>query len=727
MSVERFRNGIPLAGVKDLRRAAQALATNVPSRLAPLARVAYNYAWSWHHDGDRLFQDIDAYRWRLCGHNPVRFLQEVLTESLEKASLNPRIVDRVEALHDALDEELDRPPAAGFPADQPVAFLCAEFGIHRSMPIYSGGLGCLAGDILKEASDRRVPMVGVGIMYRQGYFHQRVDAGGWQHEYWYETDPERRPAVRVSDADGHPIRVSVTIWGEEVAVQVWRVDVGRVPLFLLDATVSGNTPRQRFISARLYEGNRQVRLAQYALLGMGGMRVLRALGIEPLVVHLNEGHPALATLGALRGVMSGGVSFRDACPVVRRQFVFTTHTPVAAGNETYAADEMRAVFPDAARQLGAGWEELLDLGRIHPDRRDEPPGLTPAAIRMSRSVNAVSRIHGEVARTMWRDLFPGRPVGDIPISHITNGAHLPSWMSAPVRNLLDRHLRAGWDAHDRVLDPATWAAVDAIPDEELWSARNALAEQLVGWVREQTVTERLTRDERLEFVEQAARTFDPGVLTLGFARRLATYKRLDLLFREADRLLRLLDRDRPVQILIAGKAHPKDDTAKALLTDLFRLKGDAHFAGRVAFLEDYDMGKAGLLVAGCDVWLNLPRPPLEASGTSGIKAAFNGTLNLSVLDGWWAEAYDGTNGWAIQGGTGASEADDGRDAAALFDLLERQVVPLFYDRGKDGIPHGWLARMKASLRTICPRFCATRMLDEYVRDVYRQGGEIISS
>jgi starch phosphorylase len=719
MTAKRFRNGIAQAGVKDVRRAAQALATNVPSRLAPLASVAYNYAWSWHLDGDHLFRDIDAYRWRLCGQNPVRFLHEALPESLEKASLNPRIVDRVEALHDALDDQLDRPPAGGFPADRPVAFLCAEFGIHRSLPIYSGGLGCLAGDILKEASDRGVPMVGVGIMYRQGYFHQRVDASGWQQEYWYETDPERRPAVRVSDADGRPVRVTVTLWGEPVAIQVWRVDVGRVPLFLLDTTVSGNTPRQRFISARLYEGNRQVRLAQYALLGVGGMRVLGALGIDPMVVHLNEGHPALATLDALHRVVGGGLSFADACAEVRRQFVFTTHTPIAAGNETYSGDEMRAVFTDVAGQLGTTWEELLALGRVHPERRDEPAGLTPAAIRMSRSVNGVSRIHGGVARAMWRDLFPGRAADDVPITHVTNGAHLPSWMSMPMRRLLDHHLGAGWDRHDRVCDRAAWSGVDAIPDHELWAVRDAQAERLVGWVRSQTVTERLSRDERLEFVEEAARTLDPGVITLGFARRLATYKRLHLLFRDPERLLRLLDRDHPVQILIAGKAHPKDDAAKALLKDLFRLKNDARVAGRVAFLEDFDMGKASLLAAGCDVWLNLPRPPLEASGTSGIKAAFNGTLNLSVLDGWWAEAYDGSNGWAIEGSPGSGEEGDARDAGALFDLLEKEVVPLFYDRGEDGIPRGWIARMRASLRTICPRFCATRMLDDYVREVYR--------
>ncbi len=720
MSNATHRNGIAQAGAKDVRRAAQAIAAGIPARLAPLSRLAYNYLWSWHPDGDELFRDIDAYRWRLTGQNPVRFLQETSAEALERAALDLGIVERVEALEDALDAELARPPANGcVPPDRPVAFFCAEFGIHRSMPVYSGGLGALAGDFLKEASDRALPVVGVGILYRQGYFHQRVDAGGWQHEYWYETDPERRPAVKVTERDGRPVVVRVPIWGDEVAVHVWRVDVGRVPLYLLDTTVHANSPRQRFISSRLYEGNRQVRLAQYGLLGVGGMRVLKAFGIEPSVVHLNEGHPALAALELVRREMAAGPRFAEAAAAVRERFVFTTHTPVAAGNETYSPDEMRAVFPDVAAQLGTDWDGLLDMGRVHPGRRDEAPGFTPAAIRLSRRTNAVSRIHGAVAREMWREMFPGVAVQDVPIGHVTNGAHLPSWMSAPMRRLLDRHLGDDWHRGERVVDPATWEVVDRIPDEEIWSVRNAEAERLAGWVRSRTVTERLTRDEPMDFVETAARTFDPAALTLGFARRLALYKRLDLLTRDRDRLLWLLSGDRPVQLLVAGKAHPKDDAAKRLLTRLFELKRDLRFASRMAFLEDYDLGKAAMLVAGCDVWLNLPRPPLEASGTSGMKAAFNGTLNLSVLDGWWAEAFDGTNGWAIDGTPDSDDgAKDTRDSAMLYDLLQREVVPLFYDRGPDGIPHGWVARMKASLRTLGPRFCAARMLSEYCGQIY---------
>jgi starch phosphorylase len=605
------------------------------------------------------------------------------------------------------------------PAERPVAFFCAEFGVHRSLPIYGGGLGALAGDILKGASDRALPMVGVGILYRQGYFHQRVDTSGWQHEYWYETDPERRPAVNVTADDGRPITVEVPIWGERVAVHVWRVDVGRVPLFLLDTAVGDNTPKQRFISSRLYEGNREVRLAQYALLGVGGIRVLRALGIQPSVVHLNEGHPALATLEEVGHAVAEGLSFSDACAAVRPRFVFTTHTPVAAGNETYSADEMRTVFPDVAERLGTEWDDLLRLGRVRPEDGHEPAGMTPLALRMSRRANGVSRIHGGVSRTMWREVFSGVPADDVPIGHVTNGCHLQSWMAPSMRRLMDRYLGSDWHSIQRVTDPATWAAVDSIPDDELWAVRAESSRHLLGWVRSRSVTERLTRGESMEFVERAASTFDPNAITIGFARRLATYKRMHLFTDHSERLLRLLEGQRPVQLLFAGKAHPLDDGAKEILKQLFALKSDPRVAGRVAFLEDYDMGKASLMVAGCDVWVNLPRPPQEASGTSGMKAAFNGTLNLSVLDGWWAEAYDGRNGWAIDGTPDDDHgAKDGRDGAALFDLLENEVVPLFYDRDANGVPRGWIKRMKASLRTVCPRFCATRMLDEYCTKIY---------
>jgi starch phosphorylase len=631
-------------------------------------------------------------------------------------------VARAEALLDSLEVELSRPPSNdGISPEHPIAFFCAEFGLHRSMPLYAGGLGILAGDILKEASDRALPMVGVGILYRQGYFHQRVDASGWQHEYWFATDPDRSPVAKVTGQDGLPITVQVPIWGEAVTVHVWRVDVGRVPLFLLDTELQQNSPLQRFITARLYEGNPQVRLAQYALLGVGGMRVLDALGVDPAVIHLNEGHPALAVLELVRREVTAGSSFADACARARQRVVFTTHTPVPAGNETYSMDEMVAVlkFPGVEEQLGTDLQTLVALGRINPQDRDESPGMTPVAMRMSRNVNGVSRIHAQVSRRMWQCMFPCHSVDSVPIGYVTNGAHLPSWIAPCVRRLLDRYLGDGWHSQGRVTDPATWAAVDSIPDAELWAARLEARTRLIRWARSQTVTERLTRGETIDYAHKAARTLDPNVLTLGFARRLAAYKRLHLLSYDPERMLRMFEGPRPVQFLFAGKAHPLDDEAKRMLQQLIKYKPDPRVGGRVAFVEDYDMGIASLLASGSDVWCNLPRPPLEASGTSGMKAAFSGTLNLSVLDGWWAEAYDGTNGWAIDGAEDhIHAAKDARDANAFYDLLEKQIIPLFYDRDENGIPRGWIACVKASLKTIGPRFCATRMLDEYVRTIY---------
>ena len=717
----QIKNGIVQSGARDVRRAAQSLANHIPSLLAPLARVAYNYSWVWHPDGEQIFRDIDAYRWRLCRQNPVRFLKEAPELSLEKAASDRTLVARAETLRQHLEDQLNRPPSAdGIDPTHPVGFFCAEFGLHRSMPVYSGGLGALAGDVLKEASDRALPMVGIGILYRQGYFHQRVDSSGYQHEYWYGTDPDRRPTALITDENGKPITVRVPIWGEDVQVHVWRVDVGRIPLFLLDTELPENNPRQRFITARLYDGNKEIRLAQYALLGAGGVRVLHALGIEPSIIHMNEGHPATATIELIRREMKVGSSFQDACAKVRQKVVFTTHTPVPAGNETYSSREFETVFPTVAKAMNMDMENLMRLGRIWPDNRDEPPGMTALAIRMSRSTNGVSRIHGGVSRRMWQSLFPGCNSADqVPISHVTNGAHLPSWIAPQLRNLLDRYLVAGWYEQKKVTDPATWEAIEDVPDEELWAVRNELSARLIGWVKSQSVTDRLTRGDSMEYVMKADQTLDPGALTLGFARRLATYKRLHLIVQDPQRVLRLLEGPHSVQFLFAGRAHPKDEEAKRMLHALFRLKEDSRVAGKVAFLEDYDMGTASILVTGCDVWLNLPRPPLEASGTSGMKAAFNGTLNLSVLDGWWAEAFNGQNGWGIDGTEDPNAgAKDTRDAKALYDILENEVVPLFYDRDDKGIPHGWIKRMKNCIRTIAPAFCATRMLNDYVGNIY---------
>jgi glycogen phosphorylase len=516
--------------------------------------------------------------------------------------------------------------------------------------------------------------------------------------------------------DGEPVTVTVPVRGRDVLVQAWRVDVGRVPLYLLDTRRHENDVLDRWITGRLYVGDPKLRLAQYAVLGIGGIRLLRALDIDPAVLHLNEGHPGLATLELAAEAVREGRPFEQAADEARSRTVFTTHTPVPAGNETYGADTILDVLRTFPGRLGIDDESFLDLGRTTAGS-DEGFGLTTLALRMSRSANAVSHRHGGVAREMWRPLFPGREPEDIPISHVTNGVHLPTWMARGMREVLARHLPPGW--MHRAADPETWQAVHAVPDEELWEARNALRRDLVTFARERSALDRLARGESSDSVEAAREAFDATSLTVGFARRVATYKRLYLLISDLERVSRLLQGPPFIQVILAGKAHPDDEEAKRSLQGLFEARWGSRRGVRVTYLEDYDLALASRLVAGCDLWVNLPRPPLEASGTSGMKAALNGSLNLSVLDGWWAEAFDGVNGWAISGDVAETpEEQDERDADALYTLIEREVLPLFYERGEDGVPHGWLARVKASLASIGPRFCATRMLNEYVDRSY---------
>ena len=693
-------------GQNDLARAAAALASRMPEPLAPLARIAFNYRWSWLPGGPDLFEDIEPHRWALCAHNPVRMLQEVSASALERAAADAGLLARIAAAERAIAADLRRPPMEGVvDPDRPVAFFCAEYGLHASLPVYSGGLGALAGDILKESSDRALPLVAVGLMYHQGYFRQRIDATGWQQEYWVETDPDRLPAALVTDDDDTPLTISLPINGEEVVAQIWRVDVGRVPLLLLDTERPENSHLARWITSQLYVGDPVTRLAQYVLLGVGGMRALRALGIEPGVVHLNEGHAAFAQ-----------IELGDP-----DRTIFTTHTPVPAGNDTYPAEQVVAAL--AGLDVDSG--ELVRLGRTHPDDEHEPFGVTQYALRTSRAANGVARRHGEVAREMWHGLWPDRPVDEVPIGHVTNGVHIPTWVGGPMRRLLDRHLGEGW--MDRAADPATWEPVDRIPDEELWAVRNEQRATLVDYVRERSASDRLLRGEQRDYVEAASRAFDPDVLTIGFARRMATYKRLTLLISDPRRALALLQSDRPVQILIAGKAHPRDDGGKGLIQALFNQRGAPEVGQRVSFLQDYDLAMAARLVRGCDVWVNVPRPPLEASGTSGMKSSMNGGLNLSVLDGWWPEAYDGTNGWALSGDVdGDHGSQDARDGAELYRLLEEEVVPAFYGRDEAGLPREWLTRVRAALRTVGPGFCAGRMVGDYVERMYAQAAAAAS-
>jgi glycogen phosphorylase len=616
-----------------------------------------------------------------------------------------------------LDAQLARPSAFAIPPEQPIAYFCSEFGAHCSLPLYGGGLGVLAGDLLKAASDLAIPMVGVGLLYRQGYFHQRLDIGGSQHEYWTITDFERTPAVRVTKGGEEPLLVDVPIRGRQVRIQIWRVDLGRIPLYLLDTDVRENDPIDRWITSRLYVGDRHTRLTQYAVLGIGGTRALDALGIAPSLVHLNEGHAALGVFERMRRLIARGDSVEAALAKVRQGAIFTTHTPVAAGNEWYSVEEIEPVFGGFMDSVGIPLEFVYDLGRFKPGAASEPAAITPLALRTCRAANGVSRRHGEVAREMWRDLWRDDPAHAVPITHVTNGVHTMTWMAPLMQNLIDRHLGAGW--REQVADPAVWERLREIPDEEFWATRRRLRAALVEYVRAKSVQDRLSRGEQPAYVEAAASVFVENTLTIGFARRVATYKRLHLLTRQLERGLRLIaDRKRPIQVVMAGKAHPSDEEAKQTLRAMMETRRAPHVAGHIAFLEDYDLHMAPLIVAGVDVWLNLPRPPLEASGTSGMKVVLNGGLNLSVLDGWWDEAYDGESGWAIQSLQGDPEAQDDHDSNAAFNLLENEIIPLFYERDEAGIPRRWLARVRASMMRLIPRFSAERMLRDYVAELY---------
>jgi starch phosphorylase len=696
------------AGSSDIEAAVDALRSRLPEPLAPLADLAYNYRWSWTPGGPELLSSVEPRRWELCLGNPVRLIEETAPSRLAELASDQDFLARLADLHATVTAKVSEPRLTEpVTEDNPAAFFCAEFAIHKSLPVYSGGLGVLAGDILKEASDMGLPLVGIGLMYRHGYFRQRIDASGWQHEYWVETDPERTPAALIKGDDGKPLCVEVPIGARTVVAQVWRVNVGRVPLLLLDADRPENDLTDRWITSRLYVGDPGVRLGQYALLGIGGVRALDALGIEPGVVHLNEGHAAMACLELAR---------TSDFESVRQRTVFTTHTPVPAGNDTYPAAQMAEALAGIASEMGVEADELVRMGRTHPEESAEPFGVTQFALRLSRIANGVSARHGEVAREMWQELWPDRPVDDVPITHVTNGVHIPTWIGGPMRELLDRNLGDDW--FDRAVDPATWEPI--IPSRELWDARAAQRAQLIDVVRERSVMDRLGRGDTADYVRAAVNALDPDVLTIGFARRVATYKRLDLLLRDAERALALLsDDERPVQLILAGKAHPKDDDGKRLVQRLFEMKGHDAVGKRVVYLDDYDLALGAAMVRGCDIWVNVPRPPLEASGTSGIKSAMNGGLQLSVLDGWWPEAYNGSNGWAISGEVDNDHgAQDWRHADELYRLLSEEAVPAFYERGADGLPPRWLDMVGNSLRTIGPQFGAGRMVRDYAEKIY---------
>lgn len=705
---------------------------SLPLPLEALERISGNYWWSWSRDGASVFRDLDPESWEECEHNPRLLLSRVSEFRLAQMATDPDYIERVARLAAIFDDYLSRPSnplfaERGITHSHPVAYFCAEYGVHNSLPLYSGGLGILAGDHLKSASDLGLPLVAIGLLYRYGYFRQRLRRDGWQEEHYGETHPLELPIHPVNEADGSPMLIEVLIRSRLVRARVWRADVGHVPLYLLDTNITENEETDRWVTGHLYGGDRETRIVQEMLLGIGGVRLLRKLNINPHGYHLNEGHSAFLTLELTREIVqSEKRNFVEAAATVREKCVFTTHTPVAAGNDEFdPALVTRSFGSTFEEELGISHEEFLALGRVDPGNQKESFGLTPLAIRMCRSTNGVSRKHGEVSRELWQKLWPQTPVDTIPITHITNGVHAPTWVSPLLRALFERYIGADWLEVSR--DRARWAeGIARIPDAELWQVHSLLKERLIAFVRQRSFQARVDRNESLEYTQAAQRMFDPRALTIGFARRVAGYKRWGLLLSDPDRLLRIINNeDRPVQFIFAGKAHPQDQGAKMILQQVALWKYDSRVRDKAVFLQDYDQEIARQLVQSVDVWLNVPRRPLEASGTSGEKVGINGGLNLSILDGWWMEGYDGANGFAVGGPAAAAKSDsdsesvDALDAASLYEVLEQEVIPRYYDQDAEGLPRRWISMMKHAIETLVPEFNSDRMVRDYAEQIYR--------
>lgn len=707
------------------REDASASATSADVLYNKCLALANNLWWTWHPEVINLFRDLDPIRWRQLDHNPIALLREFTPERLVSRASEMVLFSRINQAYRRLKEYMQTVPTwsathTGVLGARPVAYFSAEFGIHESIPIYSGGLGVLSGDHIKSASGLGVPLVAVGLFYDQGYFKQHLDASGYQREEYLDTKVANLPMRPAVSADGEPLMVSITTRAGTLLAKVWLMQVGRVRLYLLDCDVEGNTPQDRELTAQLYGGDERTRIRQELVLGVGGVRALRALGITPGVYHLNEGHSAFATLEVIRQRMEeDGVPFDEALRDTAHHTVFTTHTPVPAGHDRFHEELIEEHLGPLRDALGISREQLMGLGRVEPQSAHEPFCMTVLALKLSRRANAVSALHGRVSRRMWAHLWPWRVEEEIPIGHITNGVHTPSWLAWQMMQLYDRHFPPGW--FELMGESETWQHTYKIDPGELWETHNTLKSLLLSFVRRRVSRQCRRRGESDEAVEAARNVLDQDALTIGFARRFATYKRADLIFRDLDRLAALLnDPSHPVQLVFAGKAHPADEPGKNLIRRIANLQSDPRFYNRLVFVEDYDINVCRHLVQGVDVWLNNPRRPLEASGTSGQKVVLNGGLNLSILDGWWAEAYDGRNGFAIGRGTShvSDDITDARDAAALYEVLEEQVIPTFYDRDVDGLPRRWVQMMMNSITSLAWRFSAHRMVMDYTLATY---------
>lgn len=695
---------------------------NLPERISGLGDLAYNLWWSWHPEGRGLFKMLSRTGWYLSAHNPVKMLHQLDQATLESAAKDSHFLRHYDAVMAGFEDEMST--SSGWfcanvadPKSETIAYFSAEYGLHHALPFYAGGLGFLAGDFLKECSDLGIPMVGVGFMYPQGYLRQMITPDGWQVGACEILDRENAPIARVMNNNGEPLSVKIPVIDPPIYLEAWKVQVGRTSLYLLDTSSEANDPWNRCISDRLYTGDPEQRLRQEIVLGIGGVRILKALGVDYSVLHLNEGHPAFAILERIRWMVEGGISYHDAFEQVRATTVFTTHTPVPAGHDVFNFQLMDKYFGSYISGLDLDREEFLKFG-VDPKN---PSGfnMTAFALRSSGYRNAVSKRHGEVARSMWRQLWPDLPEEKVPIDHVTNGIHIPTWIDRRLGDvILNKYLGRNWLAGQD--NPRIWELIDEIPDDELWRHHQAMKNMLITRIRDRARQKWLDSGKADPRVVMASGILlDPTVLTLGFARRFASYKRPTLLLRDIERLKRIINNTwQPVQIIFAGKAHQDDLQSKQLLQNVFNIAKDQALGGRIAFVEDYDELLAQYLVHGVDVWINNPLPPMEASGTSGMKAGINGVPQLSILDGWWTEGYNGLNGWAIEGSQDTDR--DQRDAAAIYEILEKYVVPLYYDVDDHGIPRGWVRMMKETIKMTGPHFCARRMAKEYTDKFYRK-------
>ncbi|MDR2459693.1 MAG: alpha-glucan family phosphorylase [Deltaproteobacteria bacterium] len=691
-----------------------------PERLLPLKRMAYNVIFSWDSEIRDIFQRIDPKLWSESNHNPVQLMSRVSQKRLDELDTDTGFVSQLEEVAHRFDMYMNVPSSNE--KNTTVAYFSAEFGLTTCLPIYSGGLGILAGDHLKSASDLNIPLVAVGLLYQTGYFQQYLNNDGWQMENYVPNNYDAMPVTQALDANGNQVKVYVRFRDRQCAIAVWRIQVGRIPLYVMDTDLDENPPDLRGTTAALYGGDKENRIRQEIVLGIGGLRALKALGITPTVIHMNEGHSAFSALERINILRHDhNLSFDAAKELVQASTVFTTHTPVPAGNDTFAPDLARSYFEEYAKELGISWPVLLGYGRVNPRDEGEPFGVTPLSLRLSAHANGVSRLHGLVSRNMWQNIWPKTPTEDTPIDYVTNGIHVSTWASREISRLYTRYMGVEWKEDP---DPfLIWKHINQIPLSELWRAHCHCRERLIGFARRALLKQLRRQGAPAGMQQSAMEIFSPDALTIGFARRFATYKRATLLFSDPDRLAKILNNTvRPVQVIIAGKAHPADNEGKAFIKQIIHYSREDRFHNKILFLENYNIHLASLLSAGCDVWLNNPRRPLEACGTSGMKALANGVLNLSVLDGWWDEGYGPDYGWAIGNGEvdPNQEYQDLTESQALYNLLEHQVAPTFYSRTPDGLPVAWCEMMRNSMRDLIPRFSSHRMVKEYYDRFYLQ-------